>query len=79
LQAGSRSLLASPSAAPTVTLKAVAYALYVLAGLNVFAVMGRFAMIGKPRKPSTRGDAFVTLVYCGTVATILVIAAMRLG
>jgi len=57
----------------------VAYALYVLAGLNVFAAIGRVAMIGKPRKRITRGDAIVSVVSCATVATILVIAAMRLG
>jgi len=63
----------------TVTLKAVAYALYVLAGLNVFAAISRVAMIGKPRKPVTRGDAIASVVYCATAATILVIVAMRLG
>jgi hypothetical protein len=57
----------------------VAYALYVLAGLNVFAAIGRVGMIGKPRKRVTRGDAIVSVVFCGTVAVILVIAAMRLG
>jgi hypothetical protein len=57
----------------------VAYALYVLAGMNVFAAISRIAMTGKPRKPTTRGDAIVSVVYCGTVAIILVIAAMRLG
>ena len=63
----------------TVTLKGVAYALYVLAGLNVFAAIGRVAMIGMPRKPVTRGDAIASVVYCATAATVLVIAAMRLG
>ena len=57
----------------------MAYALYVLAGLNVFAAISRVAMIGKPRKPVTRGDAIASVVFCATVATILVIAAMRLG
>jgi len=57
----------------------VAYALYVLAGLNVLAAVSRVAMIGKPRKPVTRGEAIVSVVFCGTVAIILVIAAMRLG
>jgi hypothetical protein len=57
----------------------VAYALYVLAGLNVVAAIGRVAMIGKPRKPITRGDAIASVVFCATVATILMIAAMRLG
>ena len=57
----------------------MAYALYLLAGLNVFAAIGRVAMIGKPRKPVTRGDALASVVFCATVATILVIAAMRLG
>jgi hypothetical protein len=36
-------------------------------------------MIGKPRKPVTHGDAIASVVYCATAATILVIAAMRLG
>jgi len=62
-----------------VTLNGVAYALYVLAGLNVFTAIARVAMIGKPRKPVTRGDAIVSVVSCGTVAIILAIAAMRLG
>jgi hypothetical protein len=57
----------------------VAYALYVLAGLNVLAAVSRVAMIGKPRKPVTRGDAITSVVFCATVAAILVIAAMRLG
>ena len=57
----------------------MAYALYVLAGLNVFAAISRVAMIGKPRKPITRGDAIAGVVYCAAVVTILVIAAMRLG
>jgi len=76
-----RSLRAAGLVAPrtTVTLKAVAYALYVLAGLNVFAAIARVAMIGKPRKRVTRGDAIASVVYCGTVATILVIAAILLG
>jgi hypothetical protein len=63
----------------TVTLKAVSYALYALAGLNVFAAIGRVVMIGKPREPVTRSDAIASVVFCGAVATILVIAAMRLG
>jgi hypothetical protein len=63
----------------TVTLKAVSYALYVLAGLNVFAAIGRVVMIGKPRKPVTRSDAIASVVFCAAVATILVIAAVRLG
>lgn len=63
----------------TFTLKAVAYALYVLAGLNVFAAIGRVAMIGKPRRPVTGGDALASVVFCATVATVLVIAAIRLG
>jgi len=53
--------------------------LYVLAGLNVLAAVSRVAMIGKPRKPVTRGDAITSVVFCATVAAILVIAAMRLG
>jgi hypothetical protein len=57
----------------------VAYALYVLAVLYVTAAIGRVAMIGKPRKPVTRGDAIASVVYCATAATVLVIAAMRLG
>jgi hypothetical protein len=57
----------------------VSYALYALAGLNVVAAVGRVAMIGKTRKPVTRGDAIASVVYCATVATILVIAAIRLG
>jgi hypothetical protein len=36
-------------------------------------------MIGKPRQPVTRGDAIASVVYCAIAATILVIAAMRLG
>jgi hypothetical protein len=63
----------------TVTLAAVSYALYALAGLNVLAPISRVAMIGKPRKPVTRSDAIVSVVFCAAVATILVIAAMRLG
>ena len=63
----------------TVTLKGVAYALYVLAVLYVTAAIARVAMIGKPRKPVTRGDAIASVVYCAIAATILVIAAMRLG
>jgi len=57
----------------------VSYALYALAGLNVFAAIGRVSMTGKPRKPVTRGDAIASVVFCAAVATILVIAAMRLG
>jgi hypothetical protein len=57
----------------------VSYAQYALAGLNAFAAIGRVAMTGKPRKPVTRGDAIASVVFCATVATILVIAAMRLG
>jgi hypothetical protein len=57
----------------------VSYALYALAGLNVVAAISRVGMIGKTRKPVTRGDAIVSVVYCATVATILVIAAIRLG
>jgi hypothetical protein len=53
--------------------------LYVLAVLYVTAAISRVAMIGKPRKPVTRGDAIASVVYCATAATILVIAAMRLG
>jgi hypothetical protein len=57
----------------------VAYALYVVAGLVALAAISRVAMIGKPRKPITRGDAIVGVVYCATLVIILVIAAMRLG
>ena len=57
----------------------MAYALYVVAGLVVLAGISRVAMIGKPRKPLTRGDAIASVVYCAAVVTILVIAAMRLG
>jgi hypothetical protein len=57
----------------------VSYALYALAGLNVLAPISRVAMIGKPRKPVTRSDGIVSVVFCAAVATILVIAAMRLG
>jgi len=57
----------------------VAYALYVLAVLYVTAAITRVWMIGKPRKPITRGDAIASVVYCAIGATILVIAAMRLG
>jgi hypothetical protein len=57
----------------------VSYALYALAGLNVVAAISRVAMMGKPRKPVTRSDAIVSVVYCGAVAAILVIAAIRLG
>jgi hypothetical protein len=53
--------------------------LYVLAGLNVFAAISRIGMIGKRRKPITGGEAIVGVVYCATVANILVTAAMRLG
>jgi hypothetical protein len=53
--------------------------LYVVAGLVVLAGISRVSMIGKPRKPITRGDAMVSVVYCAAVVTILVIAAMRLG
>ena len=56
----------------------MAYALYVLAGLNVFAAIARFGMIGTPRKPITRGQAIAGAVFCVAVATILVIAATRL-
>ena len=63
----------------TITLKPVAYALYALAGLNAFAAISRVAMIGKPPKPVTRGDALASVACCVAVATILVIAAMRLG
>jgi len=63
----------------TVTLTGVAYALYVVAFLVVTAGISRVAMIGKPRKPITRGDAIVSVVYCAVVVIILVIAAMRLG
>lgn len=49
----------------TVTLEAVAYALYVLAVLYVIAVIARVAMIGKPRKPITRGEAIGSVVYSG--------------
>lgn len=61
------------------TLEAVSFALYALAGLNVFAAIARVGMIGKPRKRVTRSDAIVSVVYCAAVATILVIAAIRLG
>jgi hypothetical protein len=57
----------------------VAVALYLLAGWYVLASMVRFAMVGKPRKPITRGDAIVSAVFVAVVVTILVIAAMRLG
>jgi hypothetical protein len=57
----------------------VAYALYVLAVLYVTAAISRVAMIGKPRKPVTRGDTIASVVYCAITATILVFAAMRLG
>jgi hypothetical protein len=57
----------------------VAYALYVLAVLYVIAAIGRVAMIGMPRKPVTRGDAIASVLYCAAAATVLVIAAMRLG
>ena len=59
--------------------KAVAYALYVLAVLSVAAAIARVAMIGKPRKPVTRGEAITSVAYCTVVAIILVIAARRLG
>ena len=57
----------------------MAYALYVVAGLVMLAAITRVAMIGKPRKPITRGDAIASVIYCAIVITILVIAAMRLG
>jgi hypothetical protein len=57
----------------------VAYALYVLAVLYVIAAIARVAMIGRPRKPITRGEAIGSVVYSAVVATILVITAMRLG
>ncbi|MDR2988348.1 MAG: hypothetical protein LBV34_26295 [Nocardiopsaceae bacterium] len=57
----------------------MSYALYALAGLNVFAAIGRVAMIGKPRKTVTRRDAIFSVLYCAVVAAILVIAATRLG
>ena len=57
----------------------MAYALYVLAVLYVTTAIARVAMIGKPRKPVTRGEAIASVVYCAVVATILVIAARRLG
>jgi hypothetical protein len=60
-----------------VTLKGAVYALYVLAGLNVFAALSRIGMIGKRRKPVMGGEAIVSVVNCATVATILVIAATR--
>jgi hypothetical protein len=63
----------------TVTLKAVAVALYVVAGLIALAGISRVAMIGKPRKPITRGDAIAGAVYCAILVIIVVIAAMRLG
>jgi hypothetical protein len=72
-------LVQLPSTFGTVTLEAVSYALYALAGLNVFAAIARVAMIGKPRTRVTRGDAIASVVYCAAVATILVIAAMHLG
>src|SRR5262245_16590712 len=59
--------------------RVVSYALYVLAGLNVFAAISRVAMIGMPRKPVARSDAIASVVFCAAVATILVIAAIRLG
>ena len=55
------------------------YGLYVLAVLNVVATIGRFVMIGKPRKPYTRGQAIAGAVLCAVSAAILVIAAIRLG
>jgi hypothetical protein len=58
---------------------AVSFALYALAGLHVLAATARAYMIGKPRKPVTRGDAIGSFVYSAVVATVLVIAAMRLG
>jgi hypothetical protein len=58
---------------------AVSYPLYAMAGLNVLAAIARVGMIGKPRKRVTRGDAIVSVLYCAAVATILMIAAMRLG
>jgi hypothetical protein len=63
----------------TSTLKAVAVALYVLAGWYVLASIVRFAMVGKPRKPITRADAIASTVFVAVVVAILVIAAMRLG
>src|SRR5262249_22280727 len=68
---------AAPAWPPT--LKAVAVALYLLAGWYVLASIVRFAMVGKPRKPITRGDAIASAVFVAVVVTILVIAAMRLG
>jgi hypothetical protein len=56
----------------------VAFVLFVLAAVNVLAAIARAAMIGKHRKPVTRGEAIVGVVYCVAVATILVIAATRL-
>jgi hypothetical protein len=36
-------------------------------------------MIGKPRKRITRSDAVISVVFLAVQATILVIAAIRLG
>ena len=57
----------------------MAVALYLLAGWYVLASIVRFVMVGKPRKPITRGDAIASAVFVAVVVTILVIAAMRLG
>jgi hypothetical protein len=57
----------------------LSYALYVLAGLCVLSAVARVGMIGKPRKRITRSDAVISVVFLAVQATILVIAAIRLG
>ena len=55
------------------------YGLYFLVVVDVIAAIGRFMMIGKPREPYTRGVAIAGAIFCTVSATILMIAALRLG
>jgi hypothetical protein len=67
--AGISGTTATAGCSPHGYIEAVAYALYVLAVLYVTAAIARVAMIGKPRKPVTRGDASASVVYCATATT----------
>lgn len=51
------------------------YALYVLAGLQVVGALFTVGRIGKPRKPTTPGDAVVIMVVSAIFVTILILAA----
>ena len=52
------------------------YALYALAALEAAGALFTVALIGKPRKPYSPGDAIARIIIGGGVATVLVLAAL---